>query len=136
MSRYKNFIIITLILVIPVFLYYAFKSGSAENPINIAQAFATKKPVVLDFSSELCLECKELDKVLKPAMEKYDTKVVFQKIPINSNNPEYEKLIEKHGVNVVPTLVFINKKGETIQIIEGSLSKEELEGYLNKLING
>ncbi|OGI19881.1 MAG: hypothetical protein A2287_01840 [Candidatus Melainabacteria bacterium RIFOXYA12_FULL_32_12] len=136
MNKYKNFLVITLIIIVPVILYYAFKSGSVDNPINIAQAFTSKKPVVLDFSSELCLECKELDKVLKPAIEKYNDKIVFEKIPINSNNPDYEKLIEEHGVNVVPTLVFIDKKGKTIQITEGSLTKEELERYLNKLIDG
>ncbi|OGH96969.1 MAG: hypothetical protein A2104_04470 [Candidatus Melainabacteria bacterium GWF2_32_7] len=136
MNKYKNFLVITLIIIVPVILYYAFKSGSVDNPINIAQAFTSKKPVVLDFSSELCLECKELDKVLKPAIEKYNNKIIFEKIPINSNNPDYEKLIEEHGVNVVPTLVFIDKKGKTIQITEGSLTKEELERYLNKLIDG
>lgn len=136
MNSKKNLIVILLILIVPLALYYLVKPGGFETPMNIAQAFTAKKPVVLDFSSELCYECKELDKVIKPAMVKYQDKVIFKKVPVNSDNPEYKKLIEKYEISVVPTLVLIDKNGKAVEVVEGSMSEAELEGYLNKLING
>lgn len=135
MSKYKNILIIFAILIVPVILYYNVKSNSAEKTISIKQMFAAKKPVVLDFSSPLCMECKELNKVLIPTEEKYKDKIIFRKISIDTINPEETQLMKKYNVNVVPTLVFLDKKGNIINRTEGRLTQTQLEGYLNKLTN-
>ena len=42
--------------------------------------------------------------------------------------------MKKYNVRVVPTLVFINKKGQVIKVTEGAIPKQEIEGYLNSII--
>ncbi|MFH0703011.1 MAG: thioredoxin family protein [bacterium] len=132
MKKNKNLLIILLIFILPLALFY-FKAFWSEEYVSVAQVFGSK-PIVLDFGSEMCLECKELDKVMNPVKAKYKDKIVFKKISVNSYDPETEQLIKEYGVNVVPTLVFINKEGKQVKTVEGCLPQYELESYL-KIIN-
>jgi len=136
MKNFKNIFIIFAILVFPVVLYYAMKSASAEDPQMTGAAVTANKPQVIDFSSELCLECKHLKAVLDPLEPKYSDKIIFRKIMVNSASPEEQKLMKKYNVSVVPTLVFLNRQGKVVRVTEGSMPKNELEGYLKKLSNG
>ena len=135
MNKKINLIIILAILIIPVILYYGFKTTSDKNSAGM-EGIPVSMPVVLDFSSNLCLECNDLDKIMEPLKAKYKNKVAFRKIQINSNNPQDQLLIKKYSVKVVPTLVFMNKDKKVIKIIQGIVSKAELEKYLGKISNG
>lgn len=135
MNKKINLIIILAILIIPIILYYGLKTVSDKNSAGMGQIPASM-PVVLDFSSNLCLECSELDKIMDPLKAKYKNKVIFRKIQINSNNPQDQLLIKKYSVKVVPTLVFMNKDKKVIKIIQGIAPKTKLEKYLDKISNG
>lgn len=135
MRKNNSFFIIFSIIAIPLILYFAFKPASGDNIANLDQAIGTK-PVVIDFSSELCLECKELNKVLTPEEKKYSSKIYFKKLTINSDDKETKDLIKKYNVKVVPTLVFINKQGKVVRTTQGCLPASTLENYLNQLTNG
>ena len=135
MNRKINILVIILIFIVPVVLYYSFKTAPNLNSVSMAQVIGTK-PVVLDFSSQMCMECKELAKNLEPVEKGYKDKIVFKKIIVNSASAEDQKLMNKYNVNVVPTLVFLDKNGKVVRKTEGNLSKEELKGYLNQLEDG
>jgi thioredoxin-like negative regulator of GroEL len=132
MKKHFNLTLILAIFIIPVVMYYSFRSTDTDT-ISIAKGI---KPTVIDFSSEMCLECKELKKVLDQVEPKYCTKIIFKKILVNSANKEEKVLIKKYGVNVVPTLVYLDKNGNLVKKTEGSLTKEELERNLNRIVNG
>lgn len=135
MNKNKNLIVIFLIFIIPIFMYMVFKNSSQENNTNIALANCSK-PTVLDFSSEMCLECQKLKGTMDQVQDNYKDKIIFKKISINSNKSADKQLIKKYNITVVPTLVFLNKQGKQVMKTTGSMTKSELEGYLNKLING
>lgn len=134
MSNNKlNIFIIVAIMIVPIMLYSYFKSPNGDNNL-IAQAAGT--PMVIKFSSPMCYECKQLDKVLKNVEPKYKDKVTFQKLSVNSSDKEVQKKIKKYRVNVVPTMVLIDKNGNTVKKIEGSLPQSKLERDLEDLVNG
>ncbi|ASN05475.1 thiol-disulfide oxidoreductase ResA [Virgibacillus necropolis] len=43
------------------------------------------------------------------------------------------QVMEKYGVGPIPSTFFINPDGEVVEIVEGALSLESLEGYLKKI---
>ncbi|MFA6989619.1 MAG: thioredoxin family protein [Candidatus Gastranaerophilaceae bacterium] len=133
MNNKLNFLVIALIMVLPVMLYTFLK---APDQNSIAIQAAAGKPMVIKFSSPMCGECKELEKVLSVVEPKYEDKVIFEKISITSNSPEVQGKVQKYHVNVVPTMIFIDKKGNTVKKIEGSLPASELQKDLESLING
>jgi thioredoxin-related protein len=132
MKKNFNLVIILAIFIIPVVLYYTFKSTN-QDTASIATGI---RPTVMDFSSEMCLECKELKKVMDKVEPKYSKKIIFKKIMINSTNSEDQKLVKKYGVNVVPTLVYLDNNGNIVTKTEGALKKVDLERNFNRLLNG
>ena len=133
MNNKLNFLVIALIMILPVMLYTFFK---APNQNSIAIQAAAGKPMVIEFSSPMCGECKKLAQVLTTVEPKYQDKVVFEKISITSNSPEVQEKVQKYHVNVVPTMIFIDKKGNTVKKTEGSMPENELQKDLESLING
>lgn len=134
MNNKRNLIVILLILIIPVVFYYVQQlNGETKSPA--LEKVIGVKPVVIDFSSKLCLECQQLKATLTPLEEKYKNKIVFKQVNINSNDKETLALVKKYKINVVPTLVFINKSGKTIKIVEGYEEKNRLESNLKSVIN-
>ncbi len=129
----KNFSIITLIFVIPLVAYMILTKPDAS--------FANKagtgaKAQVIKFASPMCLDCKKMDKILKELHPKYESSITFIEIPVQ-NDDEYTKgQIEKYNVTLVPTMIFVNTKGQKVKKIEGYIDKDELEKIMKDLING
>lgn len=132
MNRKSSLLVILLIFALPVLLYYVTKSPK-ENSASAALAEAANKPKVLHFSQVMCSECRKLEGIMKPVEEEYKNKVVFVHIDVANRTPETTALMQKHKVRVVPTLVFVNKKGQVIKTTEGAIPKEELERYLDSI---
>lgn len=134
MNKRSSLLIIFLVFALPVLLYFATRAAK-ENPASMANAEVSGKPKVLHFSQEMCSECRKLQGVMTPVEAEYKNKVVFVHIDVANRNPSNEALIQKYSVRVVPTLVFIDKNGKMVQRTEGSMPKEELENYLNRICN-
>ncbi|MBI4965262.1 MAG: thioredoxin family protein [Desulfomonile tiedjei] len=79
------------------------------------QARKSHKPVIVDFSAAWCTPCRELEDitfrdpgVVKQAQDNF----VMVKVDLTTNgNPSYEKLVTKHAVKGVPTVVFFDGQG-------------------------
>jgi thiol:disulfide interchange protein len=72
---------------------------------------------------------------MRPVEQKYKNKVAFVDIDVANRTPETQALMRKYNVRVVPTLVFINKQGQVVKVTEGSMPKQQLEGYLDSISN-
>jgi len=130
----KSGLIIFLVFALPIMLFYIIKPNK-ENTYSAANAEAVKRPKVLQFSQVMCSECRKLEKTLPSIKEEYKNKVLFVKIDVADRTEETSELIEKYEVRVVPTLVFIDKKGKTTKVTEGAIPKEELKKYLDDISN-
>ncbi|HKO57933.1 MAG TPA: cytochrome c biogenesis protein CcdA [Thermoanaerobaculia bacterium] len=81
----------------------------------LADARAAGKPVVIDFYADWCLPCKELDEKTFAEPKVKDELGRFVRVKADLTSPEdptTQALTKQYGIVGVPTLVFIDAKGE------------------------
>lgn len=130
----KNWIVALVILTLPLAVYWGLKNNQEAK--KSFSAHAVEMPSVIKFSSPMCMDCKKLADELEEIKPNYQDKINFIEIDATSNNKNTQEQIEKYGVTVVPTLIFIDTKNQKERKVEGFEKKEHLERYLKELING
>jgi len=128
----KNSVIIFLILVIPVMLYYLLDTSVAKVQ-SVAEA--NGMPQIIKFSSAMCRDCQEMDKIMKEVFPPYQDKISYRNIMTQERKPETDKLIKQYNVLVVPTTIFKNKDGKIMYRFEGCIEKNQLKKYMDEMIN-
>ena len=127
----KNIWIVLLIILVPICAYW----GLTKNRLADLPSIASEGDVVLKFSSPMCYECQELEKVFEKVFPKYNNDVQLQKIDVTKNDQNTRMLIKQYDVKLVPTTVFRNQDGKMLRRIEGCVKPETLEIYMKELIN-
>ena len=127
----KNFLIIALIFLVPVIAYW----GITKNDITTQPSLAFSGPEVIKFSSPMCAECQELEKIFDEVYPTYARKINLKKIDTTKRGSAIKSLIKTYDVQLVPTTVFINAEGTVTRRIEGSMQPKILDNYLKELIN-
>lgn len=127
----KNIFIILIVLILPLFLYYYLdKSQSVSaNKIN------TSQPQIIKFSSDMCSECKKMEKTVNKVYPKYADKIALLNISVQKQTKQTLELIKQYKVTLVPTIIFKKSNGQTLAKIEGAMSESEFEDYLKRLLN-
>ena len=126
----KNIIIIALIFIIPMIAYAIL---SESNTVSAAKP-AEGQPQIIKFSSKLCLDCKKLKSCFEELVPKYNNNIIFIEYDVQQNTPEINAAIDKYGISLVPTLIYIDKSGKEVRRTEGFVEKNTLESYFNELI--
>ena len=125
----KSIITILAILIIPVLAFF----GLTFNKDNASIARAEGKPEVIKFTSTMCLECKEVNKVFKELLPKYQDKFNYTEIIVDNRNDMNKKKKKKYHVQLVPTIIMVNSDGTQYKRIESSLPVEQMEQYIKGL---
>jgi len=128
----SSVITILVIFILPIALYFFFKVPSESN-ISVAYDGANK-PKVLQFSSAMCYDCKRLEKEITLLRQEYSSKIIFRKYNASTRTSQVNELISKYNINVVPTLIFLDKNGNFVRKTEGYVTQSQLRSYLNQLI--
>lgn len=129
--RKSSIITILLIFILPVAMYYFFKAPK-ETGISAANA-SMNMPRVIQFSSNMCYDCKKIEKEMVTLRSQYQGKVSFQKVNISNRTPAINRMIQSYNVNVVPTLVFIDKNGNVVRKTEAYVPQSQLRVYLDQI---
>lgn len=80
------------------------------------------------FWSETCGPCK----IMKPAIQKIeDAEVDIKFFGVNTSTVDGMDLAKANMIRSVPTIQFI-KAGEVVHSISGSVTKDQIEGFINK----
>ena len=81
------------------------------------QSSLAKKPIIIDFSAEWCVACKELEALTFPHPEvlELSSKFTLLKFDATEDSPELSKMQEKYKILGLPTLVFINAQGKVLE---------------------
>lgn len=125
----KSIITIIAILIIPILAFF----GLTFNHNNASTAHAEGKPEIIKFTSTMCLECKEVNKVFKELLPKYQDKFNYTEIIVDNRNDMNNELIKKYHVQLVPTIIMLNSDGSLYKRIESSLPVAQMEQYIKGL---
>jgi thiol:disulfide interchange protein DsbD len=110
-----------------------FSAEEFEKTLTLARTEG--RPVMIDFFADWCAACKELDRETYPAPEVITEAGRFLNIKIDATNSEdaLDALMERFGVEGLPTVAFVSSGGEILQkprvtgFLEPKLFIEELK---------
>lgn len=126
MKNKKSLIIVgALIIVIAgifVFKNKIFSSGEADNTVSAGE-IAGDLPVLLEFRTDSCPACIEMEPVLEEVKQEYDGIVEVRVLDAYENMA----LANQYSVKVVPTLFILSPEGETLARHEGYLTVDQIE---------
>lgn len=89
------------------------------------------RPSLLDFTATWCGPCRRMKPIFEELETTYDEEMNFVSIDIDSH-PE---LADQYGVQAVPTFIFLDDHGREIKRIQGAVEQNELENFINMLID-
>ncbi|MBR1425012.1 thioredoxin family protein [bacterium] len=125
----KTIITILAILIIPVLAFWGISSSKSD----IAEAQTKGKPQIIKFSSTMCLECQQVERVFQELLPKYKDKIAYTEIIVDSRDDMKNKMIDKYNVTLVPTVIMLNSDGTQCRRLESAVPKEEMEKYIKEL---
>lgn len=139
---YKIFKSIFSILIIAVSVWMLWPvEKSAPNwekysTENYETALKNNDKIIIDFYADWCIPCKELD-----ALTFSDAKVIsalsdFKSLKVDmtkSLSEEIEQIREKFKIVGMPTILFIDSKGNEIDRLTGFINAKEFEEILKKV---
>ncbi len=128
----KNLIIISLIFVLPLIAYAVLSGTKVESA---TQEHVSGKPQIVKFSSKLCSDCKKMKGVFEAVMPQYSGTVEIIEYDIEKNDKNINDAINKYDVDLVPTVVYIDKNGKVVRKTEGYIDKHKFETYVKELLN-
>lgn len=129
----SNIIAILLIFIVPIAMYYFFKMPSGtESGYAVAE---TGKARVMQFTSAMCYDCKRVEKEIAPLRNEtqYRNTINFQKIDVTQRTPGVDQLISKYNIDVVPTLIFLDKNGTQQCRLQGYATQAQLRNCLDRI---
>ena len=84
----------------------------------------TNLPKLWDFWATWCPPCKELKPTIEALAKEYEGKIEIRSIDSDEN----KELAQKFNVQAIPTLVFLDAKGNELSRIVGLVSKDTIVG--------
>jgi thiol:disulfide interchange protein DsbD len=83
----------------------------------LARAKSEGRPVMIDFFADWCAACKELDRETYPATEVISESGRFVTVKVDATNSDdaLDALMERFGVEGLPTVAFISSGGEVLR---------------------
>ena len=128
----KNVILILLIFLVPLGAYF----WLTQDKLTTLPSIASSGCEIIKFSSPMCYECQELEKVFEEVFPEYQKDITLRKIDVTKRDKNIQELIKTYDVKLVPTTVFKKNDGTITRRIEGSIQPKILENYLKELKNG
>ncbi|MFQ5629055.1 MAG: protein-disulfide reductase DsbD [bacterium] len=110
----------------------------------LEQARAENTPVIIDFTAEWCISCKELEKLTfpsEPVLQRADRFLLLRADLTKFASPPVEKIKKEFNIKGLPTIVFIdgngveNKNLRVIGFVDGENFAKRMDELLAKMSN-
>ena len=128
----KSIFIVLMIFLVPLAVYF----GLTRETVVTQPTVAANSAEVIKFSSPMCYECQQLEKVFEQVFPTYQKDINLIKIDVTKKDNQVKNMIKKYGVKLVPTTVFKDTNGNVKHRIEGTMEPKVLDNYFSELING
>jgi thioredoxin len=116
---------ITLLLALTVIAGCGQKQSSAPDAQARPKAEAvTNLPKLWDFWATWCPPCKELKPTIEALAKEYEGRIEVRSIDTDQN----KELAQKFNVQAIPTLVFLDAKGNELSRIVGLVPRDTIVG--------
>lgn len=93
------------------------------------EKFIKEGIVFIDFFAEWCMPCLTMSPIIDELSEKFKGKIKFGKVNVGEN----QELAQKFKVSSIPNFTIL-KDGKVIEQFIGSMSEEELEKKLERVL--
>ena len=103
---------------------------AAETVVADNATVAARMPQVIDFNATWCGPCRMFAPTFEKMEKKYEGKITFLSVDVDEN-PD---MAAQYEVQSIPTVVYINAEGKTVDVTVGLLSEEEFDARLQKLL--
>ncbi len=118
---------LTITFVLALLAVAACGPKQAAAPVAQAQAqpeTPTNLPKLWDFWATWCPPCKEMKPTIEALEKEYEGKIEIKSIDTDQD----KDLAQKFKVEAIPTLVFLDAKGNELSRIVGLVSKDTIVG--------
>lgn len=129
----RSIFTILFIFLVPLALYWGL---TRDKGLTTLPTIAFTGSEIIKFSSPMCYECQELEKVIKEVYPEFANKISITNIDVTSKDKNVKKLVKQYEVKLVPTCIFKNKDGQVIRRTEGMIQPKILQNYMREQING
>lgn len=126
----KNLITILAVFLIPLIAYWIMSSNTETSAKQIQ---ASGKPQVIKFTSTMCRDCQEMNKIFAEIFPKYGETIVLTEIHVQNKSSFNNSQIKKYNVTLVPTIILLDSTGNQVDRIEGAIPKEKMDKKLGDL---
>jgi thioredoxin 1 len=100
------------------------RNEKAKPQPRDAQVAATSLPKLWDFWATWCPPCKEMKPAIEALQQEYAGRIEIRSIDVDQD----KELAQKFGVEAIPTLVFLDAKGNELSRIVGLVPKDTILG--------
>lgn len=90
------------------------------------------KPKVIEFSATWCGPCKRFAPTFEKVSNMFTGKIDVQKIDIDDKATQ--DITNKYNVQAVPTIVFLDGKGNVVNTHQGGMDEQELQSTMQSLV--
>lgn len=129
----KNLALILLIVLVPLAVYWVM---TKDKNISVLPSVVASGPEIIKFSSPMCYECQELDKIFKEVYPGFANNISLTKIDVTQNDKSVKQMIKDYDIKLVPTCIYKNSEGNIVRKTEGNIQPRILENYMKELLNG
>ncbi len=111
------------------------------SPALVEQAAREGRPVIIDFSADWCLPCRELEHGAFRHPEAVRLSQEFVRLKVDATDsrpPEIQEALRRYGIRGVPTVLFIDRSGQEVSgtrilsNVPGSLLAERMRMVLEE----
>ncbi|HEY6418184.1 MAG TPA: cytochrome c biogenesis protein CcdA [Candidatus Binataceae bacterium] len=107
----------------------------AFNPARLDSAASKGKPVLVDFSADWCIPCREMEHstFVDPSVVREAARFVRLRANLTAQDKANEALISKYSIQGVPTTMLIDSRGRVFERKVGYIGATELLADLHRV---
>lgn len=82
----------------------------------LSEAKAKKIPVMIDFRADWCMACLEMEEKTfsRPEFIEASKDFMLLQVDATEESPAVQVILDKYGIKGLPTMIFLNSNGDTL----------------------